>query len=355
MKNITIIKNEIVLKEKSIMIIKSMEEFNQNDPYFEYPRFKEFESGLYDVRFKPIFTLVNYEIKNFKEGYHTEGNDAYLIVKLPKERYFGATYLIVKNTLYFAPVYQNVVSILFSIVLLVFALSFFFLNKFAQPFKQVNQKLDNFIKDSIHEINTPLAIINVNIDLYNRKHESNKYMQRIKSAVKVLSHLYEDMDYLVKFNRLEHEPMRIDLTKFIRDRIEYFSDVATMKDIEIQSDLHKDIWITMNDKELQRVVDNNISNALKYSNENDVIRIALHVKDEICILSFEDFGVGIEKVDKIFERYYRENKNKGGFGIGLNIVKAIIDKEGIELNIDSRLNEGTTFTYKFPKDIISFS
>ena len=60
--------------------------------------------------------------------------------------------------------------------------------------------------------------------------------------------------------------------------------------------------------------------------------------------------MGIENVDKIFSRYYREDETKGGFGIGLNIVKEIIDEEGITLKIDSKLGEGTTFAYTFPKE-----
>jgi signal transduction histidine kinase len=62
---------------------------------------------------------------------------------------------------------------------------------------------------------------------------------------------------------------------------------------------------------------------------------------------FKDYGVGIKKVEHIFERYYRENQEKGGFGIGLNIVKSIIDKAGIDLQIDSQEGEGSVFTYHF--------
>ena len=337
------------------MIIKAMEDFNPNETYFDYPRFQTFQSGLYDIRFKPIFTLINYDIKNFREGYHLEDHDAYLILKLPKERYFGASYLIVKNSISYADIYTNIAVILFSIALLVFALSMFFLNNFAKPFKQINQRLDNFIKDSIHEINTPLAIINVNIDLYNRKNPSNKYMQRMKAAVKVLSHIYEDMDYLVKHNRVQSNPTQIDFTKFMKDRIDYFTDIAMMKGIVIESEIDENISVLMDYKELQRVVDNNISNAIKYSFESNSIVISLHVNYNICTLSFQDFGMGIEKVEKIFERYYRENTSKGGFGIGLNIVKSIIDKEEIELDIKSQPNKGSTFTYIFPSHLISFT
>ncbi len=349
MKNIHSIQNELLLKEKSFLVIKSMQEYNQEEEYFEYPRFKTFESGLYDEGFKEIFSLIDYKIKYFKSGYHLDGNDAYLIIKLPANRYFGAKYLIIKNKLSFAVVYEKVLFILFAIVIFVFILSAFFLRSFSKPFKQMNKALDNFIKDSIHEINTPLSIINVNIDLYHRKNPPNKYMNRIKAATKVLSNIYNDMDYLIKHKKLSYEKEDINIAMFVQERIDYFNDVANMKEITIHSNIQDCKKIFMNNKQLQCIVDNNISNAIKYSHENSAIDISLYMKDNKCHLSFEDKGVGIEKVDKIFTRYYRENMHKGGFGIGLNIVKSIIDQEKIELKIDSIPKKGTTFLYIFPQ------
>ncbi|WP_457749568.1 sensor histidine kinase [Sulfurimonas sp.] len=351
MKNIHSIQNELFLKEKSLLVVKAMQEFNQNDEFFEYPRFKTFTSGLYDESFQPIFTLIDTPINYFKGGYYLDGNDAYLIVKLPQNRYFGARYLILKNKISYAPVYEKVFIILFSIVIFVFILSLFFLGSFAKPFQKINNQLDNFIKDSMHEINTPLSIINVNIDLYNRKNETNKYMQRMKAAAKVLSNIYNDMDYLIKHERLEHEKKEINLSAFVKERIEYFNEVARMKNIVINTAIQECGTIYMNDKELQRLIDNNISNAIKYSYENSHIDIQLYIKNERCCLSFKDYGVGIEKVEKIFSRYYREDTSKGGFGIGLNIVKSIIEKENIELKIESLPNQGSLFIYTFaPKN-----
>jgi len=352
MKNIHSIENELFLKEKALLVIQSIQEYDQNEEYFEYPRFKTFESGLYDKTFQSIFTLIDYKIKYFKEGYHLDENDAYLIMKLPKNRYFGAKYLIVHNKLSFAVVYEKVMIILFSIAILIFILSIFFLNRFAKPFQKLNETLDNFIKDSMHEINTPLSIISVNIDLYNRKNEPNKYMNRMKAATKVLSNIYNDMDYLIKHERVDYDVESIAMSKFLNERIEYFSEVALMKNIIIKSSVECDVQISMNPHQLQRLVDNNISNAIKYSFEDSSIEVSLYEKESLCYLSFKDYGVGIEEVDKIFTRYYRENSDKGGFGIGLNIVKTIIDSIGINLKISSKLREGSTFTYIFPSNIV---
>ena len=350
MKNIHSIQNELLLKEKSLLIIKSMQEHNQNEKYFEYPRFNTFQSGLYNEKFEPIFSLLKYEVKYFKDGYHLDDSDAYLIVKLPKYRYFDSSYLIVKNTISFATVYEKLMLILLSMVILIFVLSMFFLQSFAKPYKKMNNTLDNFIKDSMHEINTPLSIISVNIDLYNRKNTPNKYMSRMKAATKVLSNIYNDMDYLIKHDVLKHEKEAIDISLFLKDRIDYFSEVGKMKNITINSSIDAQPFIDINPKQLQRVIDNTISNAIKYSNENSEIDIKLYMKNKKCHLSFQDYGMGIENVKKIFSRYYREDDSKGGFGIGLNIVKSIIDEMNIELHIDSTPKVGSLFLYIFPFD-----
>jgi len=345
MKNIHSIENELLLKEKSLLIVKTMQEYNQEREYFEYPRFSTFKSGLYDKNFSPIFSLIQNDIKLFTSGYYIDNGKAYLIVSLPKERYFGANFLVIENEISFASVYEKVLLILVSIIVILFVLSAFFLRSFARPYQKINKQLDNFIKDSMHEINTPLSIINVNIDLYNRKNEPNKYMQRMKAATKVLSNIYNDMDYLIKNDRLEYKRQKIDLALFLQDRVEYFQEVANMKNILIKTDIQKHLYVMMNDKQLQRVIDNNISNAIKYSYENSKIEVGLHNLGSNLYLSFKDYGMGIEKPEEIFTRYYREDASKGGFGIGLNIVKSIIDEYNIKLQIDSIPKQGSRFLY----------
>jgi signal transduction histidine kinase len=94
-------------------------------------------------------------------------------------------------------------------------------------------------------------------------------------------------------------------------------------------------------------VDNTISNAIKYSNDDSHVEINVYTVDEHIVFEVIDHGVGIKDTSKIFSRYYRENEAKGGFGIGLNIVKKIIDEENILLEIKSALGEGTRFRYTF--------
>jgi len=352
-KQIHEIQNELMLKQHYARVVSAMEEFDENrEPYFEYPRFKRVQSGLYDLHFKPIFTTLDFPMEHFTAGYHIdESHYAYLIVPLPRERYFGADYLIVGNELSYAPVYQRVATVLLAITVLVFFLSLFFLQRFAQPFRRVNRKLDNFIKDTVHEINTPLSIININIDLFNRKHPQSKYLQRIKAAAKTLSTIYDDMEYLIKNKQLVFKYADIDLSEFVRERVLYFDEVAAMKNITIVSDVQEGIRLHFNPTQLQRIIDNNLSNAIKYSDENSQIEVSLKTEGERCALIFKDYGFGIEDTGKIFERYYREETGKGGFGIGLNIVKSIMDEAGITLEVHSAPGKGSTFIYRFPPEL----
>ncbi len=350
MKNVFEVRKELEMKKDANVIIQAMENHDEmNEPFFDYPRFRSFESGLYDRHFKAVFTLIEESIPTFSPGFYIEGSRAYLVLHLPKERYFGANYLVLSSELSYVQIYQKSTFILLLIVILVFLLSLFFLKRFAAPFRQANAHLDNFIKDSMHEINTPLSIINTNIDLYNMHNTANKYFTRIKAAAKTLGNIYNDMDYLIKNENIDLSCDKIDLSAFVSERVAYFEEVAAQKEIRIQTRIDGGIQICFNISQLQRIVDNNLSNAIKYSHEHGIIEILLYEnqKGEV-VMSFRDFGIGIEDTGRIFERYYREERDKGGFGIGLNIVKNIIDSVGIRLEVESRYSKGSHFIYTLP-------
>ena len=266
---------------------------------------------------------------------------------MPKGYYFGANYLLVATKHTANKIYYFAASVMIAIIIALFIFSFLLLKNFSKPFEKLNTQLDNFIKDSMHEINTPLSIINLNADLFVSKHGSNKYLQRMKSASKTLATIYNDMDYLVKQGRVEHKWQDIDLGKFIRNRVDYFQEIANLKGITLEINIAEDIYYYFSKTKLQRIVDNTISNAIKYSHTQTSIEVQLFKEKEDIIFLVKDYGVGIVNVDKIFSRYYRENEAKGGFGIGLNIVKQIIDEEDIRLKVASVIGKGTTFRYTF--------
>lgn len=214
--------------------------------------------------------------------------------------------------------------------------------------QELLEKQDRFVKNAIHEINTPLSIILINIDLYNLKFDTNPYLLKIEAAVKVLGNIYEDLAYVVKKDRVAYEKVIVDFSKFVRERIEYFEDVAIGNKLTIESDIDLDVFILFNEIELQRICDNNISNAIKYSFENKPLHVRLFTDKEKVIFEVQNSGEMINHPDKLFDRYYREDSARGGFGLGLNIVKEICDANDITIEIDSDEYK-TIFRYFFVK------
>ena len=347
--NINEAKNELFLKQKAHEIIAKMHDYKPSDEtsYFDFPRYNEVKAGLYDQNFFSIFSLIEELPISMQKGYYEHHDRRFFVQPLPDNRYFSAAYLIVESKSKNYAIYRTALLIGLLILLMLFLISYFIFKQFALPFEKVNKQLDNFMKDSMHEINTPLSIINVNIDLFALKHGDSKYLTRIKAASKTLSNIYSDMDYLIKADRVEYPKESLDLSAFLEDRIDYFQLLASQRKIVINMQIEKDIVIYFNKTKLQRIIDNTLSNAIKYSYEDTKIDVSLHYHDDAIVLSVQDYGVGIANPEKIFERYYREDMDKGGFGIGLNIVKKIIDQEGVVLGIDSVLKKGSTFTYTF--------
>ena len=339
-------KNKKELQRVGLKIISKMEEYN-NEGTFVYPRFSLYTSGLYDENFRPIFTLLHFTPKSFKPGYHIDGKKRYVIIQLPRDRYFHASYLIVAKEFDPWQIYRASIGIGIGIIAILLLFSYVVLKNFSAPFEKINQALDNFIKDSMHEINTPLAIISVNVDMITRKMGENKHLHRIKAAAKTLANIYNDMDYLIKKDKIEYKKERIDFSSFLQERVEYFQEIANLRNITIKVVIEPDIFVYMNRVKLQRVVDNTLSNAIKYSKEKGHIKVYLKKFNDKAILAIKDYGIGIENPQKIFDRYYREDIDKGGFGIGLNIVKNIIDEEKITLKVVSKPAKGAAFIYYF--------
>ena len=345
-------KVKLSLESQAKKIIVSMQKYKNSDKVYHFPRYKEYKAALLDSKYQKIFSTLDFEPSSFAEGFHHEGNRYYIIYPLPQGHYFGASMLLVDTIHTSSSIYLFAFSVMIAIVIALFIFSLLLLRNFSAPFEKLNRQLDDFIKDSMHEINTPLSIINLNADLFANKYGENKYLHRIKSASKTLATIYNDMDYLIKQGRIEHKKERIDMGEFIQKRADYFQEVANLKNITLNTHIKEGLEYHCSKTKLQRIVDNTISNAIKYSHDNTQVDITLKMKNKHIVFEVKDQGVGIENVDRIFSRYYRENEAKGGFGIGLNIVKQIVDEEGIGLHVASIPGNGATFTYIFLKDKI---
>lgn len=213
----------------------------------------------------------------------------------------------------------------------------------------VNQ--DYMIKKLMHEIFTPLSVITLNVDTLRSKTNDFNSLDKIQASVKVLSSVYEDIRYMINHEREEFPKNNIDLLAFLSSRIAYFDSIAKSKDIYLELIADENISLHFNETELQRLVDNNISNAIKYSNTESVITIVCKDSNKSVSLEFIDQGIGIKEdlIPNIFKDYYKINQSKG-LGLGLATVKEICDKYTININVKSKYKEGSTFKYEIGKE-----
>ncbi len=207
---------------------------------------------------------------------------------------------------------------------------------------------DSFIKHSIHEINTPLAVIMTHIDLFKMKEGENRYLTKIEAASKIISNIYEDLSYMVKKNRVTYTKKHLNMSVFLEERVDFFYEIALGNQHKIITEIQNDIGIYFSPDELQRIVDNNLSNAIKYANRGTDVKVVLREEKEEIVLEFVGCSPKIDDTERIFKPFERENDVRGGFGLGLEIVYTICQKEDVKIEVQSD-DEMTVFSYSFKK------
>ncbi|MBQ9877140.1 MAG: HAMP domain-containing histidine kinase, partial [Campylobacter sp.] len=235
----------------------------------------------------------------------------------------------------------------FIISLIAIMLIAFYLAKLAlQPLYDKISTLNRFIKDSTHEINTPLSIIMMSIETINKSEFNAKNLKRINNielAAKTLSRIYENLVFL-SFKNKNPKKENINLKNIINERISYFTPFFTKKQLKLNKNLQNS-FINANSYEITTMIDNLLSNAVKYSNPHGLIEINL-IENEFSITN-DGEEIPPELQEKIFERYARFNKDQGGFGIGLSLVKEVCKNNGILIICHSEENKKTSFILKW--------
>ncbi|HEG2581892.1 TPA: HAMP domain-containing histidine kinase [Campylobacter lari] len=213
-------------------------------------------------------------------------------------------------------------------------------------FKNIKEQfktLNDFIKDTTHEINTPLSVILASIKKFddtNLNPNNTKKLNHIKLASKNLNHIYQNLIALNFFLQKENFKEDINLKELLEQRLEYFETLITQKNLIIERNLLEQSFYA-NKEEIQILIDNILSNAIKYTNTHKKIYICL--KEKTLSIKDEGQGMSAKEIAQIFTRYKRFNQDQGGFGIGLNLVKQIADKNNINIKVLSKENEGSEF------------
>ncbi|MGM9646491.1 MAG: ATP-binding protein [Eubacteriales bacterium] len=230
-------------------------------------------------------------------------------------------------------------------------------NSMVKELSSIETLRSDFITNVSHEFKTPIAAIDGYATLLENPEISEKeraeYTEKILSNSKKLVSLSENILYLSRIENRnfidETAPYRLD--EQIRKELLLLEPVWSKKNITFDISLPKTTYVG-NESLLRHVWHNLFTNAIKYSDENGEIKVSLYEKDKKIVVSVSDNGIGMsEEVKKhIFEKFYQgdtAHKSEGN-GLGLTIVKRILDIEGGEISAESELGKGSVFTVILP-------
>lgn len=211
--------------------------------------------------------------------------------------------------------------------------------------------LNNLVEKSFHEIYTPLSVMSTGLEMQVLEHGDTEYLQSIKSATRLLNVFSDDMYYAIKKEITPFEPEWIELEPFFKKQLNYLAPIAKSRDMDFSFEcLVDNPMIYINNIELQRVVLNVLSNALKYGYKSTTVDVEIKmIEDNKISFTIENRGKILKNPEQIFEKLYQENKEHFGLGIGLEIVALVCQKNNIEIKVTS-INNKTKFKFIYKEE-----
>ena len=329
----------IVSKVSNEIIISHMldVEFDKNI----YLNNQNYKISFYDKDKNLLFGNLNEKL-NFEQNFYND-EEKLIIVDSSTVGHLGIWYIALKDNSLKEKI-SNLKLNIFLIFLIFYTIiaivSWSLAKLFLKPIKDDRERLNNFIKDTTHELNTPISAIIMSCEDDNL---TKKQIDRIKFSAKRVSEIYKDLTYIFLGNIEKKSLDKIDLSKVIKEEIINFEPMIARKRLKININI-EEFFYEINKDDFIRLFNNLFSNAIKYNKTDGNIDIILQNSE----LIIKDSGIGIskDKIKDIFNRYYRATNQSGGFGLGLNIVNMICKTYNIKIDVQSSENIGSTFTLK---------
>ena len=233
------------------------------------------------------------------------------------------------------------------------------INHLAKGLSQQQLLRSRLTADISHELRTPLTILQSHIEAFNDGiwEPTPDKLSILSKEVNRLIKLVGELKYLadIENHHLSLEISKINLGTLMQEVYESFKYEFDIKDIVLQSSIEENVIIDGDEDKLKQVFINLLANALKYTNPGGIVKLSVSTDKNNINISIKDTGIGIEENDllNIFERFYRSdasrNRKTGGTGIGLTIVKIIVEAHAGRINVESKIGEGANFVVILPK------
>lgn len=223
-----------------------------------------------------------------------------------------------------------------------------------------------FLGNVSHELKTPLftvqGYLSTLIDgAINDKSVRKKYLERAEKGVERLIYIVEDLDMISKLEMgdVNLELSRFDIVELVQNVFDLLEMTADKKNIILMFDrrYNRAVTVFADQGKIQQVLSNLIMNSIKYGKENGTTEVSIEdLVDDKIIVRVRDNGEGIEKhnIPRLFERFFRVDKSgarsQGGSGLGLSIVKHIIEAHGEKMYIESQFHKGSEFSFTLEKN-----
>lgn len=226
-----------------------------------------------------------------------------------------------------------------------------------------------FIGNVAHELKTPLFTVQGYISTLieseiEDKNIRDKYLKRAENGVERLIEIVDDLDMITK---LESNELKLDITRFdivqeFKEIFEMFELKAEEKDISLMfdKDTYRKIYVKADKEKMKRLMVNLVENSIKYGKPKGITEVSFkHLNDKKLLVRVTDNGLGIDKkfINRVFERFYRVESSRsrevGGSGLGLSIVKHIIEAHDEHIYLESKLGSGSEFSFTIQKSALS--
>ncbi len=222
---------------------------------------------------------------------------------------------------------------------------------------ELNKLKDQFLDNISHELKTPLSLILAPISQLQQSTQSSQAQSQLASIKRNCQRLLDLINQLLQLSKRPstavHYVSAYSLTTFLTDLIDDFAPLFAQKQLKFNFQDHCETVCTINiaPNHAHSIVSNLISNALKYTPAGGEVRVCLHHSDNLAHISVSDTGIGIAKDQqvKIFERFTRlDTCSETGSGIGLTLVKQLVEDYGGEISLTSSPAQGSCFTVSLP-------